>query len=375
MGPGAVSRFVRAHADEIIREWTRQVQCEVPEDCRLSRPAVIDHMPELLTAISDWIDGDHAGATRRFDRLAEGHAVQRLGFGVSLESLAEEYAVMREVVLTKLLELPATTEAIREDLIRLNQGMDKAIMESVRRYAQRRDELRERFIGILGHDLRNPLGAITMAGELLVRDDQLPPRYLAAGARILRSTDRMTRMITELLGFAQGQLGGGIPAEPVAGDMGELAGAAVDEVNGAYPERTITLETDGDLRGAWDHARVLQGLSNLIGNAIHHGEDPVTVTVKADGDDFVRTEIANRGEPIPPDVIPTLFDPFKRYSQGTRKHDAGLGLGLYIVNQIAAAHGATIDVSSTAADGTRFVLRWPRTIPGHPGANPDLRGG
>jgi signal transduction histidine kinase len=372
MGVGAVSKYIRSHADDIVQEWLRRVRGVVPEDRALSRPALIDHMPEFMPAIADWIEGETARAERGFDRLAEGHAVQRLGHGLTLESLTEEYALMREVILTKLLAIDLTGDA-RADLVKFNLGMDKAINESVRRYAQRRDELRERFIGILGHDLRNPLGAITMAAEVLVRDEDLPPRHLAIGARILRSSDRMRQMVDELLGFAQGHLGGGIPAEPVPGDMGELARAAVDEVGAAYPERAIKLTATGDLRGDWDHARVHQALSNLIGNAVHHGDDPIAVSVDADGDGFVVTEIANRGTPIPADAIPTLFDPFRRHIQRPRKGDRGLGLGLYIVNEIASAHGATIDVKSTEADGTRFILRWPRTIPGHPGANPDLR--
>jgi signal transduction histidine kinase len=372
---GAISTFIRAHADDIVREWIARARREIPEGRSLSRPALIDHLPELISAVADWVDDDRDAARRGFDRLAEGHAVQRLGYGLTLESLIEEYAVMREIILTRLLEVPAIVDDVREDLVRFNLGMDEAITESVRRYAQRRDEIRERFIGILGHDLRNPLGAITMAAEVMVRDEELPPRHLAIGARILRGADRMRQMVEELLGFAQGHLGGGIPAEPTPGDMGELARAAVEEVGAAYPERTVRLATSGDLRGAWDHARVHQALSNLIGNAVHHGDGTITVTVDADGDSFVRTEVHNRGEPIPADAMPTLFDPFRRHLLRARKYEGGLGLGLYIVDQIAAAHGATIDVASSADDGTRFVLRWPRTIPGHPGANPDLRGG
>lgn len=368
-----VSEFLRSDADAIIQAWLGRVRRDVDEARAMSRPALIDHLPEFLPALAHWIEGDIAAARRGFERLAEGHALQRLGHGMTLEALTEEYAVLREVILEHLLALPNTPE-IRNQLMRLNVGMDQAVHESVRRYARRRDEIRERFIGILGHDLRSPLTAITMAAEAMVRDDDTAPRYLALGARILRGTTRMQEMVEQLLAFAQGHLGGGIPAEPVPGDMGELARGAFDEVASAFPDRDIQLVATGDLRGAWDPARVHQALTNLLANAVNHGDDPIEISVRADGDDFVITEVANRGAPIATDALPTLFDPFRRVVDRGGPRKAGLGLGLFIVNQIALAHGATIDVASDAETGTRFVLRWPRTIPGNSGANPELRG-
>lgn len=368
-----VSEFVRRRADTIIRTWMARITREVPETRAMNRPALLDHLPEFLPALASWIDGDLAGARRGFERLAEGHALQRLGHGITLEGLTEEYAVLREVLLEEIRAVPSTDQ-VRDDLIRLNLGMDKAVNEAVQRYARRRDEIRERFIGILGHDLRNPLSAIAMAAEAILHDEDAPPRYLTLGARIVRGTSRMQEMVEQLLAFAQGHLGGGIPAEPVPCDLGDLARAAFDEATAAFPDRDIRLAATGDLRGSWDPARVHQALSNLIGNAIAHGDDPVELAVRADGDDHVISEVTNRGAPIPRDALPTLFDPFRRFVDDTRPRRAGLGLGLFIVNQIALAHGTTIDVASDAETGTKFTLRWPRTIPGHPGANPDLRG-
>jgi len=367
-----VSAFLRSRGDAIIKTWLGRIRRDVDETKKLSRPALIDHLPEFLPALADWIDGDVIGSRRGFERLADGHALQRLGFGITLEALTEEYAVLREVILEHLLQLP-TTDTIREQLVRFNIGMDRAVNDAVQRYARRRDEIRERFIGILGHDLRSPISAIAMAAEAIVRDEESAPRYLTLAARILRGTARMQEMVEQLLAFAQGHLGGGIPAEPVPGDMGDLARGAFDEVSTAFPDRDVQLVATGDLRGAWDPARVHQALINLIGNAINHGEDPVEVSVRADGDGFVITEVTNGGSPIPRDALATLFDPFRRAVDDARPRKAGLGLGLFIVNQIALAHGATIDVSSDGS-GTRFTLRWPRTLPGHAGANPELRG-
>jgi signal transduction histidine kinase len=183
----------------------------------------------------------------------------------------------------------------------------------------------------------------------------------------------MARMVEDLLGFAHGHLGEGIPVEPVPGDLGEIVRTAVDEARAANPDRPIKVEISGELRGSWDRGRVQQAFGNLIGNAIQYGTGAITVVARADGPRAVVTEVANSGEPIPAEVLPVLFDPFRRGKQ-TAKKQGGLGLGLYIVREIALAHGATIDVTSTAASGTRFTLRWPRTLPGNPGATPDPRG-
>ena len=224
------------------------------------------------------------------------------------------------------------------------------------------DEARERFIGILGHDLRNPLAAITMGVEML---GGLPEPHCHVVARVGRSAQRMDAMIRDVLDFARGRLGDGIPVVPSQVDLHRLCKEIVAEMTQAYPARTFRFEAAGDLRGDWDPDRVEQVLSNLVGNAVTHGEGAIRVTASDAGDDVIMT-VHNEGAEIPAAVLPTLFDPFSRATQAVSgKHGAadGLGLGLYIASEIVHAHGGTISVSSVQSEGTTFAIRWPRKPP------------
>ena len=224
------------------------------------------------------------------------------------------------------------------------------------------EEARERFIGILGHDLRNPLSAIMMGVELL---GDLPEPHTNVVTRVARSARRMESMIRDVLDFARGRLGDGIPVAPIACDMRRLGNEMVAEMMQAYPTRTISFEAVGDLRGEWDPNRVEQVLSNLIGNAVTHGEGRIRATGRDEGDEVVMT-VHNQGAPIPAAVIPTLFEPFTRVAQaveGKQPGPEGLGLGLYIASEIVRAHGGTISVSSIEGDGTTFAIRRPRRVP------------
>lgn len=224
---------------------------------------------------------------------------------------------------------------------------------------------RERFIGILGHDLRNPLNAILMGVELL---GDLPDRQAKVVTNIRRSVHRMEAMIHDVLDFARGRLGGGIPIAPKPCDLFQICDEVVQEMKQAYPDRVIVFEATGDLQGEWDPDRVEQVLSNLVGNAVTHGTGSIRVTARDEGDEIVTT-VHNQGQAIPAAVIPTLFDPFMRVAQngdGTQSAPEGLGLGLYIVSEIVQAHRGTIFVSSVQGEGTTFTIRWPRTRRGRP---------
>jgi PAS domain S-box-containing protein len=219
-------------------------------------------------------------------------------------------------------------------------------------------EFREMFIGIVGHDLRNPLGSIAMTATSLLRHGQLDERAKNQVTRIIGSSKRMARMISQLLDLTRARLGGGFPLEPKPTDMGELCRNVVGEFEGP-----IQLEVEGDVTGTWDPDRLAEALSNIAGNAIEHAAPGTTVAVKAhsDGPDVV-VEISNRGEPIPEDVLPFIFEPFRRARQHEKSATGNLGLGLYIAKQIIQSGYGTLAANS--ADGrTTFLMRLPRQAP------------
>jgi signal transduction histidine kinase len=219
-------------------------------------------------------------------------------------------------------------------------------------------EFREMFIGIVGHDLRNPLGSIDMTATSLLRHGRLDEKAKKQVTRILGSSKRMTRMISQLLDLTRARLGGGLPLEPKPADLGEICRNVVEEF-----DAPIQLEVEGDVTGTWDPDRLAEALSNIAGNAIEHAAPGTTVAVKAHADGAeVVVEISNRGEPIPADVLPFIFDPFRRARQQERSVTGNLGLGLYIAKQIVNSGCGTL--AAYSADGsTTFLMRLPRQAP------------
>ncbi|GMU07319.1 sensor histidine kinase [Corallococcus caeni] len=220
-------------------------------------------------------------------------------------------------------------------------------------------EFRERFLGIVGHDLRNPLHSIRMGASFLVASEQLPPPMERTASRIISSTDRMTRMITELLDFTRSRLGSGIPLTPGDTDLGQVARQVVDELELVHPNRTVKVTTTGPLTGHWDADRLAQVLSNLLGNALQYSPPEAAVDLVLAGEaEQVVARVSNPGEPIAPQVLPLLFDPFHRARTGAHA-PSGLGLGLFISHQIARGHRGSLTVTSDA-ERTVFTLTLPR---------------
>jgi signal transduction histidine kinase len=216
-------------------------------------------------------------------------------------------------------------------------------------------EFREMFIGIVGHDLRAPLASIVVSAGTLLQRGRLDDNDAEAVARIIRSSQRMSRMIGQLLDLTQARLGGGLAIEPKPTDLREIFRDVLAEF-----EATIQLDAEGELTGTWDEDRLTQVVSNLTRNAIEYAAPGTAVVVKAraDGTEAV-VEISNQGEAIPADLVPFLFEPFRRARRREKAATGNLGLGLYIAKQIVLSHGGTLDVHS--ADGTTtFVMRLPR---------------
>jgi hypothetical protein len=226
--------------------------------------------------------------------------------------------------------------------------------------ARRTAELREQFIAVLGHDLRNPLSSvITGSGFLLDISDE--PRHKTILERVHSSGHRMARLIEDVLDFARGRLGGGIAIDPEqVQDVAALAAEVVAEIASAHPDRTLRVTYRDAGAAVLDRTRVSQMMSNLVGNAVQHGppDEPVEVLVEGMGD-RVRFAVTNGGEPIPPGLMSRLFQPYVR-AEGSRP-SPGLGLGLYIAAEIARSHGGSLEAVSSAGSGTTFTAVLPRS--------------
>jgi PAS domain S-box-containing protein len=221
---------------------------------------------------------------------------------------------------------------------------------------------RDQVMGILGHDLRNPLSAVRALATLLLRRGDLPVSARDCIAEIDHAGQRMLEMIGTLLDFTRSRFMGEFPIAPVPADLHEVCRGVIGEVLAAEPGRAVELALEGDGRGTWDPARMAQVVSNLVSNALQHGAKHTPIRVSVGGDDeHALIEVENQGRAIPPQLMEVMFEPFCRGSMlRDASHARGLGLGLFIVSQIVSAHGGAISVDSSEEQGTTFTVRLPR---------------
>jgi signal transduction histidine kinase len=217
-------------------------------------------------------------------------------------------------------------------------------------------EQQERLVAVVGHDLRSPLFAINLTVELLRNVGQDPVRRSEGLLRIAKSAERMQSMVRDLLDFARARHGAGLPVHLRPLRLGDLCRAALEEVRTAQPSGTVVFDVSGDDSAALDPARVEQVVTNLVTNALQHGPAgaPVKVAVQGAGD-AVRLTVMNQGPPIPTDLLATCFEPFRK----GRASDS-IGLGLFIVREIATAHGGSVSVASDGQE-TTFTVLFPRS--------------
>lgn len=221
----------------------------------------------------------------------------------------------------------------------------------------------EHFLGILAHDLRNPLSTILSAAGLIQRRESLPEGVERLARRVAGAAERMGKLVSDILDVTRSRLQGGLPVALRPVDLARLCRAVVDELATAHPHRVLKLDTRGRVHGTWDPDRLAQLLSNLLGNALSHSPSDTQVRVEV----WARAGAAliaihNEGAPIPPEIRAELFEPPWRATPRPPLHEgsSGLGLGLYISREIVHAHGGTIAVDSGEAEGTTVRVSLPR---------------
>lgn len=247
------------------------------------------------------------------------------------------------------------------ELLLARRRAEELLQELARQRALAEDRavFAEQMIGIVSHDLRNPLSAIQMSAHLLARSDPTANQLRVLG-RITHSASRADRLIADLLDFTQARVGDGLKVTPKPIDLHGLMADSIEELAAAFPDRVLSHQRAGEGSCRADADRLVQLTGNLVANAMVHGdvEAPVTVTSRVETDRFV-IDVHNQGEPIPPALQARLFEPL------ARGHDVGtagrsIGLGLFIVREIVRAHGGSVGVQSTPEAGTSFTAEFPR---------------
>lgn len=372
-----LSRFITENMEAIVAEWQTFATTMEPAATTMSALALRDHAKPILLAIAKDLElGQTAFAQSEKSKglapplsaretAAATHGALRHVSGFDMNQLGAEYRALRaSVIRLWTLSNPRLIDsAMLDDMIRFNEAVDQAVAESTSRYAAELALSRDTFMAILAHDLRSPLSAITMLSHLMERSATTEAARKQS-VQIQRSAKEMAGMIRELLEYSRTQLGKGLPVTPKPCSMLAVCRAAVDEVRSARPDRSFALEVPDDLVGVVDEARLRQALSNLLNNAVQHGDpaSPVSVVVGRKGQEIV-IAVTNHGEPIPPESLQVIFDPLVQLSTRSvgapERPSTNLGLGLFIAREVAVGHQGTLDVTSDAAHGTVFTMRLP----------------
>lgn len=366
-----VAHYVRARRAALIAAWRERVleDPRIPAAATMPEAKWIDHAPVLLERLDVALEAacepdacpERLGHDAWQVPYARIHAEERFAHGYAIDEVLREMFQLRRVLLEQLALAGIEVDAIAQQVIEsaFAEAVATAARESARAQRGHDDGERDRAIGMVSHDLRNPLHAIRVGTDFLLAHGALGQGERGVAVRMRRSVDAMARMVADLLDVARVRGSGTISIEPAPVDLSVVLTQLVEEMRATDPSRTIELVSRGQLEGDWDATRLAQGVGNLLSNALRYGDPSAAVRVTADGDeDGVRIDVWNAGEPIPPELLPRIFEPFWRGAAGRE----GTGLGLYIAREIAAAHAGRLELESDAENGTR--VRW--TLPRRP---------
>ena len=372
------SVFIKENLNAIVADWEAFAK-KLPAGRTMSALALRDHSREILLAIAQDMELQQTDRERAEDAqdiiateesttsAAAEHGALRQMAGFDLVQLFAEFRAMRASVMAFWQRSDAAQPGASsiEEITRFNEGMDKALAQSVQRYSSEVGASRDMFLAVLGHDLRGPLSGIDMSAMLLAKPDLADAARQQASARIKRASRDMKRLITDLLEYTRTRLGAGIPIEQATCDLGPVCEASLEDIRAGNPEQQFVQQLSGDLTVLADAGRMQQALSNLLSNAVQHGNRQSPVTLTADGEaDAVFLRVSNSGDPIPADALQVIFEPLVQApnanSEAHERSKTSLGLGLFIVREIVLAHGGTVVVESSAESGTIFTIRLPR---------------
>ncbi|GEN10703.1 hypothetical protein MFU01_57400 [Myxococcus fulvus] len=340
------------YPEQVLSRWRR-----IPLSQRVPlTEAVREQKPIWLGSLEEWTEryphlnahGIHESAIA-LPLLVKGRALGVIGLSFARARLFTE---MDRAFFSALAH--ACAQALEQ--VRLITE-ERRVHEELRR----RSEFEQQLVGIVSHDLRNPLAAIAMSVGLLEKKNELSDSQKRTVQRIGQASERAARMIRDLLDFTKARLGGGIALHRQPTDLKDVVTQVLDEVQLAHPGRHVDVEVASDVRGEWDPDRIAQVVTNLLSNALAYSPQgaPVRLRTFAEGGHALLS-VYNGGDPIPHELLSRLFEPMTRGSLKEGQSSRSIGLGLYIVRDIVRGHGGSVDVVSSQDDGTTFTVRLPR---------------
>lgn len=368
-----LAEFILHDMEAILAEWEAFAATLLPAAAGLGSLALRDHAQSILEAVardlstpqtreeqSEKSKGRASRVERAPETAAQTHAVLRARGGFDINQLVAEYRALRASVLRLWVDFSPLDKTGTDDIIRFNEAIDQAVAESVGHFHRTVEQYRNLLLGMLGHDMRNPLSCIIMTASHLAALNA-GEEVSEAAARLIRGGTSMQALLDDLTDFNRTNLGLGLKVVPSEIDLAKAADDELEQLRASHPHRRIEFAASGDTRGRWDGARVQQLLRNLVSNAIKYGslDVPVLVTLRG-GQTEARLEVSNSGH-IDPSEIRQIFEPLTRGVAERASHESRdeLGLGLFIVREIAKAHGGEVE-ARCEGEQTTFAVRLPR---------------
>src|SRR5687768_3261804 len=308
-----LAEFIRNNTEAILSEWETFAR-SLPTGETMDIAALRDHAKAMLGVIaldlespqtsreqSDKAAGKSDAGGRAAPTAAQEHGAGRAESGFTVEAMVAEFRALRaSVVRLWAKQVGDACVADLEDLTRFNEAIDQAIAESITRFTQEIGQSKERFLAILGHDLRTPLGAIITSSTFMLEKGDIPEPNLKLVTGIASSARRMNQMVSDLLDFTRTRFGDTIPITRAPMDLSPMIQGIASEVGASHPGSTVRVETKGDLRGNWDVERLTQALTNLVANAVQHGDakEPINIVARGESDEVI-IAVQNHGPVIP----------------------------------------------------------------------------
>lgn len=360
--PSAIA--LKKISNEIIAECERRFRAEIKGAEKLQYPVLINSLPVFIENLAQALSHENPRLLASdSSTVAKEHGGERARLSqYSPEQLVREYQILRDAILFKLKSEVELTERDRSIIYR---SLDLAVQQAMMAFSLAHSRIREQFMATLTHDLRNPLGVMKMAAEILLTrvpkisetESRLDIEQL--GKRIVENAKRADRMIQDLLDSVVVQVGERMPLRIVECEILNVIESVRTDLDAKTQER---IEVSGpSVRGYWDCEALRRALQNLITNAIKYGDAAAPITVKVElKEEHVHISVHNSGSPIPPGDLEDLFQVFRRSENAKRSGKKGWGIGLSLVRGVSEAHGGSILAESSRECGTTFTIDIPR---------------
>lgn len=366
--------FIDTNMPAILAEWELFASTLFPAAGAMDAASLRDHAEQMLQAMvrdlrmpqtrleqSEKSKGRAPELYGAAETAAQTHALLRAADGFTIRQLVAEYRALRASVLRLWRVAGADAPNAMEDALRFNEAVDQAIAESVDFFTNEVDRWRALLLGVLGHDLRGPLNAILLTAQLISALSAGTPLSTHTDV-LLHSGERMKQLLNDLLDYNRASLDIGLWVTPKPVDLATVCREEIELLRAALPESTIEFASDDIMQGSWDPSRIKQVVSNLVTNAEKYGDSASVIHVNLCGDEsHIHLSVENTGPSIPKELITTMFEPLQRHGgTDSQRERVSLGLGLFIVREVARAHGG--DATVMSSDGkTRFTVTLPKS--------------